>query len=178
MLSLAGCQRGPMPPVDIYFSPKGGATQAVVDALDATHASAYIQAYSFTSPPIAAAIIRAHERGVQVQVILDKSNLEEKRSKAADMFHHGIVPLIDSQHEIAHNKVMILDGEVVITGSFNFTKQAETSNAENLMVIHDKQIAARYMANWRDHEAHSDPYTGEEAAGESSGHARSKARRD
>ena len=67
---------------------------------------------------------------------------------------------IDAQHAIAHNKVMIIDGEIVITGSFNFTKAAEVNNAENLLVIHDKKLAERYIKNWQEHERHSDEYVG------------------
>jgi phosphatidylserine/phosphatidylglycerophosphate/cardiolipin synthase-like enzyme len=54
--------------------------------------------------------------------------------------------------------VMIIDGEVVITGSFNFTKQAEQANAENLLVIRDQPIAEKYTENWRAHAEHSEPY--------------------
>ena len=67
---------------------------------------------------------------------------------------------IDAQHAIAHNKVMIIDGEAVITGSFNFTKAAEANNAENLLVIRDRKLAERYIWNWQEHEKHSEPYIG------------------
>jgi phosphatidylserine/phosphatidylglycerophosphate/cardiolipin synthase-like enzyme len=74
--------------------------------------------------------------------------------------HAGIPTFIDARHAIAHNKIMIIDGAVVVTGSFNFTKAAESNNAENLLVIHDPQLAARYMANWKEHQAHSEGYGG------------------
>ena len=64
---------------------------------------------------------------------------------------------VDAAHAIAHNKVMILDDEIVITGSFNFTKAAEERNAENLLIIRSKELAARFLANWRIHQTHSDP---------------------
>ena len=67
---------------------------------------------------------------------------------------------IDAQHAIAHNKVMIIDGGTVITGSFNFTKAAEENNAENLLVIRDRKLAERYIENWQEHERHSEVYTG------------------
>ena len=67
---------------------------------------------------------------------------------------------IDAQHATAHNKVMIIDGETVITGSFNFTKAAEENNAENLLIIHDKKLAERYVKNWQEHERHSEVYVG------------------
>jgi phosphatidylserine/phosphatidylglycerophosphate/cardiolipin synthase-like enzyme len=67
---------------------------------------------------------------------------------------------IDAKHKIAHNKVMIIDSETVITGSFNFTKLAEEGNAENLLVIRSKDLAAKYIDNWNKHAEHSEPYTG------------------
>jgi phosphatidylserine/phosphatidylglycerophosphate/cardiolipin synthase-like enzyme len=162
-LALAtGCdiKLGPMPPVEVYFSPKGGCTDAVVRELDSAKQTVFVQAYSFTSREIAAALNRAKERGVVVHVILDKTNIKESSNADADIARHGISVLVDSKHSIAHNKVIIIDSQVVVTGSFNFTEQAEHSNAENLLVIHDPALAERYLSNWHDHEAHSQPYAG------------------
>ena len=78
------------------------------------------------------------------------------------MRNSGVPVLIDSEHEIAHNKVMIIDSQVVITGSFNFTKQAEERNAENLLVIRDKLLAEQYTANWKLHADHSQECEGRE----------------
>lgn len=145
--------------VDVYFSPTGGATEAVVKEIGAARQSVLVQAYSFTSAPIAKALVDAHKRGVQVQVILDKSQKSEKYSSADFLVNSGIPTKIDSKHTIAHNKVMVIDGATVITGSFNFTKNAEESNAENLLVIRDKPLADKYIANWKVHAAHSEPYS-------------------
>lgn len=68
--------------------------------------------------------------------------------------------LIGEKHKIAHNKVMIMDGEMVVMGSFNFTKSAEEGNAENLLIIHSKELAAKYAANWQAHANHSVRYEG------------------
>ena len=67
---------------------------------------------------------------------------------------------IDAKHAIAHNKITVIDGEVVITGSFNFTKAAEEHNAENLLVIRDQGLAEKYTANWKAHAEHSEAYEG------------------
>ena len=133
---LAGCQQQPSYPtaVEVYFSPSGGCTEAVVREIDAANATVIIQAYSFTSAPIAKALVAAHKRGVDVRVILDKSQRTEKYSSADFVAHAGIPTWIDAQHAIAHNKVIVIDGETVLTGSFNFTKAAEEHNAENLLV--------------------------------------------
>lgn len=97
---------------------------------------------------------------MKVEVLLDKSQRTKKYSPADFMANQGIPIKIDARHAIAHNKVMVIDGETVITGSFNFTKAAEENNAENLLVIHDKRLAERYTRNRQDHVQHSDVYTG------------------
>jgi phosphatidylserine/phosphatidylglycerophosphate/cardiolipin synthase-like enzyme len=147
-----------LPPIEIYFSPKGGCTEAIVKEINATKSEILVQAYSFTSVPIAKALVDAHKRGVKIHVILDKSQRTEKYSSADFLRNSGIPTLIDAKHAIAHNKVMVIDGQTVITGSFNFTKAAEENNAENLLIIRDKEIAVKYAENWKAHAAHSEAY--------------------
>ena len=130
----------------------------MVKELGNAKSTVLVQAYSFTSVPIAKALVDAHKRGVQVQVILDKSQKGEKYSSADFVINAGIPTKIDAKHAIAHNKIMVIDGETVITGSFNFTRAAESSNAENLLVIRDKVLADKYTANWHAHDEHSDTY--------------------
>ena len=154
-------QERPSPPSwSVYFSPKGGCTDAIIKELDNAKTSVLVQAYSFTSAPIAKALLNAHKRGVKVEVLLDKSQRTQKYSEADFLVHAGIPTKIDAAHAIAHNKIMIIDGETVITGSFNFTKQAEEKNAENLLVIRDKTLAAKYIENWKAHAEHSEVYAG------------------
>lgn len=142
-----------------FFSPNGGCTQAVVDQLNGAKMQVLVQAYSFTSVPIARALVDAKRRGMDVQVILDKSQRGERYSSATFLANEGVPTFIDPAHKIAHNKVMVIDGQTVITGSFNFTKSAEEGNAENLLVIKNApELAARYTQNWKDHLGHSQPY--------------------
>ena len=145
---------------EVYFSPNGGCTDAIVREVDKAKSTVLVQAYSFTSYKIAKALLDAHKRGVKVEVILDKSQRGDQYSSADFLANSGIPTKIDAQHAIAHNKVMIIDGETVITGSFNFTKAAEESNAENLLVIHDRKLAERYTKNWEEHARHSEVYVG------------------
>ena len=157
--------------VAVYFSPKGGATEAVVHELTAAKTQVLIQAYSFTSAPIAKALVEAHKRGVKILAVLDKSNETDKYSAATFLNNAGIQPLIDAKHAIAHSKVMVIDSAAIITGSFNFTKAAEEKNAENLLVIKDApELATAYEANIRLHAGHAHPYQ-RQAATESSGTA-------
>jgi phosphatidylserine/phosphatidylglycerophosphate/cardiolipin synthase-like enzyme len=169
---VAGCQPpgiATLPAIEVYFSPHGGCTDAVVREIESARSTILVQAYSFTSSPIAKALVDARKRGVRVQAILDKSELKEGSYSEADFLAHvGVPTLIDAEHAIAHNKVIILDGQVVLTGSFNFTRQAETSNAENLLVIRSPALARQYTANWQLHAEHSERYTGRQPRGESS----------
>jgi phosphatidylserine/phosphatidylglycerophosphate/cardiolipin synthase-like enzyme len=146
--------------IQVYFSPKGGCTEAVVSNLNTAKSNVLVQAYSFTSAPIAKALVDAEKRGVKVQIILDKSQRTEKYNEADFFLHEGVPTWIDAKHAIAHNKIMIIDDKTVLTGSFNFTKAAENNNAENLLVIQDPVLAAKYTANWQAHLKHSEPYTG------------------
>jgi len=150
LLAGAGCgPQGSIPQgIQVHFSPGGGPTEAVVEALGQATNTVLVQAYSFTSAPIAEALVEARRRGVKTRVILDGSQRTEKYSEADFLAHHAIPTLIDTHHAIAHNKIMIIDGCVVITGSFNFTVSAAKRNVENVLIIQDSNIAHSYLQNW------------------------------
>lgn len=143
-------------PAEVYFSPNGGAQDAIVREIGRARSIILVQAYSFTSAPIGKALIEARKRGVAIAAILDKSQRTEKYSGATFMKNEGIPVMIDAAHAIAHNKVIIIDSAVVITGSFNFSKSAEERNAENLLVLRSPELAKIYSANWTEHKAHSE----------------------
>lgn len=145
-------------PAQVYFSPKGSGQDAIVQAIGEAKSTILSQAYSFTSAPIAEALKKAHDRGVKVQAILDKSQRGEKYTGATYLKNSGIPVLIDAAHAIAHNKVMVLDDDVVVTGSFNFTKAAEERNAQNVLIVQDKGLARLYRENWENHRGHSEAY--------------------
>lgn len=167
MWAAASCQRQSQPTpagsstISVYFSPKGGCTEAIVAAVGEAQKTLDVQAYSFTSAPIAEAIVKAQERGVKVRVVLDKSQRTQQYTSATFLLNHKIPTFIDDKHAIAHNKVMVIDSSTLITGSFNFTKAAEEHNAENLLVIRGNgELAGQYEKNFEAHLAHSVPYTG------------------
>ena len=145
-------------PAQVYFSPHGGCTEAVIKEIDQAKTEVLVQAYSFTSTPIAKALLNAHKRGVKIEAILDKSQRREKYTSATFLANSGIPTYIDDKHAIAHNKIMIVDRTTVITGSFNFTKAAEEKNAENLLIISSADMAKLYRENWLEHREHSEPY--------------------
>ncbi len=145
---------------EVYFSPKGGCTEAIVIEINKAKSEILVQAYSFTNNKIVNDLANAHTRGVSIQFIFDKSQMTARRSVAAYTFGAGIPTFTDRAHVIAHNKVMIIDKLMVITGSFNFTKAAEEGNAENLLIVRFSALAQLYGANWKQHQRHSDEYSG------------------
>jgi len=141
--------RGPLPPsVNVCFTPGEDCTQRIVQAIDGAKRQILVQAYGFSSAPILDALKRAAARNVEVLIILDKSNDRGVYSGATFMTNAGIPVWIDPAPGIAHNKVMVIDGETTVTGSFNFTRAAQTKNAENLLIIVSRPVAQRFRENW------------------------------
>jgi phosphatidylserine/phosphatidylglycerophosphate/cardiolipin synthase-like enzyme len=102
---------------------------------------------------------------VDVEVIVDKTSTWRSKSgshySAATYLTNAGVPVwVDTKVAIAHNKVMVLVGTIVITGSFNFTAAAQKSNPENLLVLDDPTLASEYKANWERRRAVSERYRG------------------
>jgi phosphatidylserine/phosphatidylglycerophosphate/cardiolipin synthase-like enzyme len=144
-----------VPAIAAHFSPKGGCTTAIVAEVGTARHEVLVMAYSFSCPDVANALIAATARGVRVVVLLDRSNEAETYSELGDLSRHGVEVWIDACHAIAHNKVIVIDRRTVITGSFNFTRQAEHQNAENLLVLRDhRDLAARYRDNFHSHKDH------------------------
>lgn len=133
----------------VSFSPYAGATETVVGFIARARHSIRVAAYSFTSRPIANALISAHNSGVDVQIVLDKSQQRVAYSAASNVFDAGIPTRINYKYAIMHNKFIIADGVNVETGSFNFTKAAEKKNAENVLVLcNNPSVANDYLTEW------------------------------
>lgn len=143
------------------FTPGEDCTGVIVAAIQeaAPQSDLLVQAYYLTSRPIIDALKSAKDRGVNVQIIVDKTMQQgNNRSILDELTKRGIEVRIDPQH-IAHNKVMIIAGQTVITGSFNFTASAQNRNVENVLVIKEaKELADRYIANWHSRNSVSRKY--------------------
>jgi phosphatidylserine/phosphatidylglycerophosphate/cardiolipin synthase-like enzyme len=141
-------------PWAVYFSSEGGAAQAVVEALGRAKQSVRVQAVALNAPEIMQALVDAHRRGVGVEVILNGDRSSGPGS-AATLAQAGIRTLRDAAHSATATNAMVIDHQVVITGSFSLAPPAEGS----LLVIHDPTLAGRYSDNWQLHAAHSERYS-------------------
>ncbi len=129
------------------FSPRQGATELVVKTVSEAKESICVAAYSFTSQPIADALIAAHDADVELKVVLDKSQRRQKRSLFHYLEESGVPTRINDHYAIMHNKFMVIDDKVLQLGSFNYTKSAEKRNAENVLVIrNDQRVIDNYAA--------------------------------
>ena len=116
-------------PVEIAFSPRGGATDLVVRTIDSAKSSIRVATYSFTSKPIATALLDAHKRGIDVRVLVDKSNATAWYTAATFLANQGVPVRVDYRYAIMHDKFIVVDGVTVEEGSFNYTAAAEKKNA-------------------------------------------------
>lgn len=139
----------------VYFTPNPQAVLAIVQTIEASEREVLVQAYGFTHNGIAQALVRAHRRGVAVRVVMDAKTANTNQYVIGLLRQDDIATRQDDKHAIAHNKVMVIDDAIVITGSFNFTNSAATRNAENVLVLRSAELAQRYKVDWLKHWAHS-----------------------
>jgi phosphatidylserine/phosphatidylglycerophosphate/cardiolipin synthase-like enzyme len=141
--------------VHTYFTPTSDPKQhpehGIVERLKEAKESVRVQAYGFTSRPIADELIAAKRRGVDVRIVLDRSEVTDMHTMAWACQGEGIPVLFDHAHAIAHNKIIVIDRRWTFTGSYNFTDSAAKRNAENMVMIHSEKIAEQYLENWDDH---------------------------
>ena len=152
--------------VTALFSPEDNVQKTLVNTINNAQRNILVQAYLFTDERIGNALIAAHKRGVNVEILLDSDMaLGGKNVLTMQFFEAGIPVRLETHYENAHNKIMIFDHDtakaLVVTGSYNFTYSAQKRNAENVVMIRNSPaIVARYVDNWRKHAEQAMPYAG------------------
>lgn len=139
------------PSIETGFSPEGSAQKLVLDTINNAHSSIQMVAYAFQAKDIIAALDAAQQRGVSVQVVIDKRRNTGRTSLAAmrDATRHGVALRLDGHYHIQHDKMMIIDGSTLETGSFNYAKSAEYDNSENVIVIKNMpKILSQYQKHF------------------------------
>jgi phosphatidylserine/phosphatidylglycerophosphate/cardiolipin synthase-like enzyme len=136
--------------IQVCFRPgETSCAEMVVEHIAAARSSLLVQAYDFTAKPIIQAIADAKKRGVDVRVLLDKENRQQRYAGGVTyLIESGIPVLIDDHVAIAHNKVIIIDGDLTIGGSYNYTASAENRNAENVTFIRSACVAQQFTENF------------------------------
>jgi phosphatidylserine/phosphatidylglycerophosphate/cardiolipin synthase-like enzyme len=142
--------------IDAVFSPDGGCAHRIITEIESARKAIHVQAFIFTSNLIADALVDAAEHGIDVTVILDDKQKKQRYSKWRRLKKGGVSVHFDSEHATANNKIMLIDNTTIITGSYNYSKAAESRNAENIVIIkNDKRLFAKYRENFEEHMQHS-----------------------
>ena len=122
----------------------GGCMNILIDMISRANESIHVMIYGFTLDALADALIRAAERGVDVKVLIKAESAGWKGSEHEELIAHGVDVKMDSNPDLMHHKVMVIDGRIVVTGSYNWTWSAEKNNDENILVVEDPGVAAIY----------------------------------
>lgn len=145
--------------VEVAFSPADDPEALIVDVIGNAQTSLLMHAYVLTSRNIMRALLRAHERGVRVEILADAKMNHLDRSKVIGaLLEEGVPVAFETAYAAAHNKVLIIDagqeGCTVLTGSYNFTWSARNRNAENVLVLRNNcSLVEAYRDNWQRHRA-------------------------
>ncbi len=129
---------------ETYFAPEDNVRREILDEIDDADRTIDFMAFSFTSDDIAKAMAGRIETGVAVRGIFETRNAGSRYTDDEFLARRGAAIRLDRNPHAMHNKVIIIDTETVITGSYNFSNNAEDSNDENVLIIHSPAIAERY----------------------------------
>lgn len=135
--------------VHTYFSPDDNVAAALVDLIDGADESIYFLAFSLTLDEIGDALVRAQQRGVEVLGIMDDDQISNQGGEYGFLRQNGIQVHMDEPGSNLHDKVLIIDEAIVVTGSYNFSTNAEFRNDENTLVIYSSDLAAEYLRQFR-----------------------------
>ncbi|QHQ29942.1 phospholipase D family protein [Xanthomonas albilineans] len=145
----------------VGFSPEGTGRSLVIDVINTARRELRVMAYSFTAPDIVQALIAAKKRGVDVLVVVDAKQSQQRTQAAAlnTLATAGVQVRLNGRYQIMHDKVIIADHKTVQTGSFNYTRSAEQANSENVIVLWDVPgYAGEFLQHWQSRWDQARPY--------------------
>lgn len=130
--------------IEVYFSPEDKPDERLVELLSSARHSIHFMSYVFTNAGIGETVLERARAGVEVSGIFESRSANDQYSECPVLLGQGVDVRLDANPSIFHHKVMIIDSAIVVTGSFNFSNNAITSNDENVLFIHDPLIAGLY----------------------------------
>jgi phosphatidylserine/phosphatidylglycerophosphate/cardiolipin synthase-like enzyme len=136
--------------VELYFSPQDGVAAQLLALIQSAQESIYFMAYSFTANDLGDAIRQRAADGLTIAGVMDDEQINFNQGTEYDPFKQaGLDVRRDGNAGLMHHKVIIIDEKIVVTGSYNFTTRAEEQNDENVVIIHNPDVAAQYLAEFR-----------------------------
>lgn len=136
--------------IENYFSPDTGVAGKILDVLQTAQSSIYFMAFAFTRDDFSQVLIEKAQAGVDVKGVFEKRQVEAGSDAAWNALSAaGLDVRLDGNPYVLHSKVFIVDQTIVVTGSYNFSRNAEEQNDENVLIVHNPEIAAAYYAEWQ-----------------------------
>ena len=136
-------------PIQVIFSPEDGAVSYLVAMLNDAQVSIRFLAFSFTDYPMAQAMVTRAQNGVDVQGVFETFGSNSPRSELKTLWCAGLPVRQDGNDSFLHDKVIIIDNSIVVTGSLNFSSSADEDNEENVIIIDNPGIAALYLQEYQ-----------------------------
>jgi phosphatidylserine/phosphatidylglycerophosphate/cardiolipin synthase-like enzyme len=157
VMFLAGCENSIVTPtsviiassgsISVYFCPVDNCRQAILDQINAAQSEIHMTMYSLTDDAVGDALVAAANRGVDIAVYLELGQIS-KYSEASKLVAAGIPVRQDTNSAYMHNKYVIIDGQIVMTGSVNYSGNGFDENNENLIIIRNTEIASKYNTDF------------------------------
>lgn len=135
--------------VENYFSTHDHVANHVIDAVKLARKSIHFLAFSFTHQGIEQAMLDKVAAGVEVSGVFEKTQTAAGHSAYFRMKDARLPVYLDGNPRNMHHKVIVIDGEIVVVGSFNFSDSADKSNDENLLIIYNKAVAVKFEEEFR-----------------------------
>ncbi|MEN3047463.1 MAG: phospholipase D family protein [Candidatus Caldarchaeales archaeon] len=132
----------------VCFSKTANCASVIIDLINRANRSVLVAIFSFTRDDIAAALIRAKNRGVEVRVVMERERANESGSEYRRLRDNRVDVRLDGNSDLMHHKFIVVDERLVITGSYNFSVAAEDRNDENVVVILSERVADRYRSEF------------------------------
>ncbi len=129
--------------VENYFCPEDDCAGRIENLVNGANKSIYFMAYSFTHKGISNSLIIKKSGGLEIRGVIDSSNINV--SVYGVLKNNDVEVKSDNSKNLMHNKVFIIDGETVVTGSFNPTKSGNERNDENILIIHNPEVAEKFL---------------------------------
>jgi len=136
--------------LEVMFSPDDGVSGRLVELLAGAQESIQFLAFSFTSDDLAEVLLERAAAGVRVSGVMDAGQAESNSGGEYERFRsNGLDVFLDGNEDKMHHKIFIIDGKIVVTGSYNFSTSAETRNDENILILHNQDVARSYSEEFQ-----------------------------
>lgn len=135
---------------NVYFSPGEDCKAAIIEQIQKAQSTIKICVFTISDNEISNHVINAHKKGIDVTIITDDDKIKDKGSDIKLLFREGIEIRTDDSPSHMHHKFALIDNQILITGSFNWTRSASERNQENVIVTDNEELVAKHVSYYHE----------------------------